>query len=59
MKTVVIEYAKISPAVLVSMIESTFKCIATWRDIDEDYFEFSVYGCTDLAGLKNVLAEYV
>ena len=59
MKTVVIEYAKISPAVLASMIESTFKCIATWRDVNEDYFEFSIYGCTELAELEDVLAEYV
>lgn len=59
MKTVIIEYATISPAVLANRIEKAFGCLTKWRDIDEDYFEFSVFGCTDLAMLEDVLAEYV
>lgn len=59
MKTVIIEYAKISPAVLENIIEKAFNCLCAWVDIDEDYFEFSVYGCTELAELEDVLAEYV
>lgn len=59
MKTVIIEYAVISPAVLANKIEKAFSCLCNWKDIDEDYFEFSVYGCTDLSELEDVLAEYV
>ena len=59
MKTVIIEYATISPAVLANRIEKAFNCLTNWIDIDEDYFEFSVYGCTNLAELEDVLAEYV
>lgn len=59
MKTVIIEYAFISPAILAHYIERAFGCYTTWRDIDEDYFEFSVFGCSDLEMLEDVLAEYV
>lgn len=59
MKTVIIEYARISPAVLANRISNAFHCLTNWKDIDEDYFEFSVYGCTELAELEDVLAEYV
>ena len=59
MKTVIIEYARISPTVLANRISNAFHCLTNWKDIDEDYFEFSVYGCTELAELEDVLAEYV
>ena len=60
MKTVIIEYAKISPAVLESIVrEACFSALCTWKEVDEDYFEFSVYGVSDLAMLEDVLAEYV
>ena len=59
MKTVIIEYARISPAVLANRISNAFHCLINWKDIDEDYFEFTVYGCTELAELEDVLAEYV
>lgn len=59
MKTIIIEYAAISPVVLASRIEKAFGCITCWKDIDEDFFEFSVFGCADLAMLEDVLAEYV
>lgn len=59
MKTVIIEYATISPIILANKVERAFNCLTSWTDIDEDYFEFSVYGCTDLEMLEDVLAEYV
>lgn len=59
MKTVIIEYAMISPIILTNKIEQAFGCLTSWMDINEDFFEFSVYGCTDLAMLEDVLAEYV
>ena len=59
MKTVIIEYAVISPAVLANRIGSAFHCMTNWKDIDENHFEFYVYGCTDLSELEDVLAEYV
>ena len=59
MKTVIIEYAVIDPITLINKIEKAFLgAIASFTDIDEDYFEFSVYGCTDLEMLEDVLAEY-
>ena len=59
--TVIIEYATISPAVLASKVEKTFSCLCNWRDIDEDYFEFTVIGvcACDMDELEDVLAEYV
>ena len=61
MKTGIIEYAVISPAVLANNIEKAFACLCNWRDIDEDYFEFTVIGvCAwDMDELEYVLAEYV
>lgn len=60
MKTVIIEYAKISPDVLANKISKAFRCCVTWCDIDEDYFEFSVFGfCGILEELEDMLAEYV
>lgn len=59
MKTVIIEYARISPAVLASRIEKAFDCLTSWRELDEDYFEFSVYGCVALDELEDVLAEFM
>lgn len=59
MKTVIIEYARISPAVLASRIEKAFDCLTAWREIDTDYFEFSIYGCVALDELEDVLAEFL
>ena len=59
MKTVIIEYARISPAVLASRIEKAFECLTFWRELDTDYFEFSVYGCVALDELEDVLAEFM
>ena len=60
MKTVQIEYAVISPAVLESIIKRAFpQSMCNWRDMGEEYFEFTVFGVADLAMLEDVLAEYV
>ena len=60
MKTVIIEYAIIDPITLINKIEKAFPgAMARFTDIDEDYFELSVWGCTDLEMLEDVLAEYV
>ena len=60
MKTVIIEYAVIDPVTLVNKIEKAFPgAMAIFTDINEDYFEFSVWGCADLEMLEDVLAEYV
>ena len=60
MKTVIIEYAVIDPVTLINKIEKAFPgAMAVFTDIDEDYFELSVWGCTDLEMLEDVLAEYV
>ena len=60
MKTVQIEYATISPAVLEMIVKKAFpQTMCNWKDIDEDYFEFTVFGVVDLAELEDVLAEYV
>jgi hypothetical protein len=60
MKTVIVEYATISPSVLAMRVESAFPpAICRWKDLDEDYFEFTVFGVDDLPMLEDILAEYV
>ena len=60
MKTVIIEYAVIDPITLINKVEKAFPgAMAIFTDIDEDYFELAVWGCTDLEMLEDVLAEYM
>lgn len=60
MKTVIVEYAVVSPAVLASKVEYWFPgCVCRWKDIDEDFFEFSVFFVQDLAMVEDLLAEFV
>ena len=60
MKTVIIEYAMIDPVTLINKIEKAFPgAMAIYTDINEDYFELSVWGCNDLEMLEDVLAEYI
>lgn len=61
MKTVIIEYAAINPAVLANRVEKTFSCLCYWKDIDEDYYEFTVIDVSacDMSELEDVLAEYI
>lgn len=61
MKTVIIEYAVISPAILANKIGKAFSYLCSWNDIDENYYEFTVIGvcACDMDELEDVLAEYV
>lgn len=60
MKTVLIDYTMISPAVLSAIVEKAYPtAFCGWSDINEDFFEFRVYGCPDLYMLEDLLAEYV
>ena len=58
MKDVIIEYAMIDPVTLINKIEKEFPlAIAGFTDINEDYFELSVWGCNDLERLEEMLIE--
>jgi hypothetical protein len=60
MKTVYVEYEMMSPARLEMIVKRAFPtAMCKWKDINEDYFEFTVFGVTDLAMLEDVLAEWV
>lgn len=60
MKTVIISYELISPAVLEMRVRNAFPVsMCMWKDIDEDSFEFSVFGVSDLSMLEDILAEWV
>jgi hypothetical protein len=60
MKTVIIEYETISPAVLEMIVKRGFpQAMCKWKDIDEDFFELTVFGVADLAMLEDILAEYM
>lgn len=58
--TVLIDYATISPAVLANIIERNFAGMTYWADVNEDYFEFSVF-CreADASSIEKKLAQYV
>lgn len=68
MITILIEYAEVSPAVLAHLVERACPMVCIdWRDIDEDYFEFSAFpwmgepdlSADELALIEEVLAPYV
>ena len=61
MKTFVIEYAMISPAVLATIVGNTFDCFCGWHDINEDFFEFVVLGFSadKVAELEDFLSKYL
>ena len=60
MKTVIIEYSTIAPNVLKKIITDAFPAaICTWKEQDEDYYEFTVYEILDMAILEDVIAEYM
>ena len=61
MNTFVIEYATISPAVLAAILENKFTCFCSWRDINEDSFEFTVMLASEskIAELKNIISKYL
>lgn len=60
MKSYFIDYEAISPDTLIGAIEYAFQgATATWGDVDDDCFEVTVYGVTDLDELDNALAPYL
>ena len=60
MKSYLIDYAAISPDTLTDAIEYAFKgATVLWEDVDDDSFEVTVYGVTDLDRLDDVLAPYI
>lgn len=65
MKSVIIEYATISPAVLECEVRNaTCNALCMWKDLNEDCFEFEVMGWLpltprDLVRIEDVLAKYV
>lgn len=59
MLTVIIDYTVISPAVLATIVERAVSCLCNWKDIDEDYFEFTIFCCEDLVKAQGILAQYV
>lgn len=58
MKTFILSYSKISPAVLDTIVSNAYNCMCSWIDINEEFFEFRVYGVTDLDELSDYLSEY-
>ena len=58
--TVIIEYATVSPSVLENITFANLMGWCRWTDINEDYFEFSVY-CReeDAAWVEKKLVQYV
>lgn len=60
MKTVIVEYATISPLVLEMVVKRAFPwAMCKWKDLGEDCFEFTVCCVSDLEMLEDILAEYV
>lgn len=60
MKTVIIEYATISPATLEYLLTSACpETLVYWKDINEDIFEFSIIWCKDIVEVERFLSKYV
>ena len=58
-KTVIIEYATISPIVLEQIMKSVLgECLCFHKDMNEDYFEFTVY-TPWITLAEETLARYV
>ena len=59
--TVIIDYANIAPDVLAIRLFTELSCSVSWRDINEDCFEISVFSDSvwTLRQAENILAQYV
>ena len=59
--TAIIDYANIAPDILAMRFFTELSCSVSWRDIDEDYFEISVFSDSafTLRQAENILAQYV
>ena len=56
--TMILDYAKISPAVLANRIERDFNCFCFYHDVNEDRFSFTVTECNDLKAVNGILKAY-
>ena len=55
-----IEYALITPMILVARIEDAIPCFVNWFDNDEDYFDICIEArVEDMGFVESILAEYV
>ena len=61
MNIFVIKYTTIGPAVLAAILENKFTCFCSWRDINEDSFEFTVTlaSGSKIPELKNIISKYL
>ena len=60
MKTIFVEYEMMNPVELEMIVKRAFPtAMCRWKDVNEDYFEFTVFGVADLVMLEDVLAEWV
>lgn len=58
--SVFINYEKIAPTVLEQSICHLYPCFISWRDVDEDCFEFTITAREeDVASIERQLAQYV
>lgn len=57
---VIIAYETISPAVLEMIASPKVPCFISYRDLDEDCFEFTVTArLEDMKCIERILAQYV
>lgn len=59
MKTVIIEYATIPLFAIAARLFHELNCSVTYKDMDKEFYELSVYDCRNMVRLENILAEYV
>ena len=59
--TTIIDYANIAPDILAMRLFTELSCSVSWRDIDENYFEISVFSDSawTLKRAEDILAQYV
>lgn len=59
--TVIVDYTNIAPDILAMRLFTELSCSVSWRDLDEDYFEISVFSDSAwiLKRAENILAQYV
>jgi CO dehydrogenase/acetyl-CoA synthase epsilon subunit len=59
-KVVIIEYATIAPTILEMIVkQANENVMCVWKDLDEDFYEFAVYGDYITSALEDTLAAYV
>lgn len=53
-----LSYEIISPAVLATIVEKELEVLCTWRDINEDYFSFVVFGDVDKSQVEKIIERF-